>query len=175
MSSRNARTAVVTGGNSGIGRAVAGALAGTGTRLVIAGRREEANRRTADDLRERHGVEVEPVTADVSREADCIALISRAAERFGAIDLLINNAGIGTWDTIAETATEDFDRVLKTNLYGAFWCAREAFRRMRENPEVAGLRGSIVNIASVAGKEAWSGPGTCCRVTGASTPTGSWV
>ncbi len=160
MNSLDGKVAVVTGGNSGIGRAIAEALAAAGVRVMVAGRREEANRRVAGELREKHGVDAEAMTTDVAIESDCVSLIAQTRERYGRLDILINNAGIGGWGSIAETSTEDFDRVLKTNLYGAFWCAREAFRAMSKNPEKDRIRGSIVNISSIAGKEAWSGTGT---------------
>ncbi len=160
MDSLEGKVALVTGGNSGIGRAIANALAAAGVRVIVAGRREDANRKVVGELRENHGIDAEAMTADVAVESDCVGLIAQTRERFGRLDILVNNAGIGGWGTIAETSTADFDRVLKTNLYGAFWCAREAFRAMSENPEQDGIRGSIVNISSIAGKEAWSGTGT---------------
>ncbi len=160
MNSLEGKVAIVTGGNSGIGRAIAEALAAAGVRVMVAGRREEANRKVVGELREKHGVDAEAMTTDVAIESDCVSLIAKTREKFGRLDILVNNAGIGGWGTIVETSTADFDRVLKTNLYGAFWCAREAFRAMSENPEEAGIRGAIVNISSIAGKEAWSGTGT---------------
>ncbi len=160
MNSLDGKVALVTGGNSGIGRAIADALAAAKVLVMVAGRREEANRNVVAELREAHVGEAEAMTADIAIEKDCVRLIAQTRERFGRIDILINNAGIGGWGTIAETSTADFDRVLKTNLYGAFWCAREAFRAMSENPEQDGIRGRIVNISSLAGKEAWSGTGT---------------
>ncbi len=76
----------------------------------------------------------------------------------GAVDVLVNNAGIGGGGLIASTSTADFDRVLKTNLYGTFWCSRAAFRLMQKNS--GDPRGAIINISSLAGKEAWTGTGT---------------
>jgi NAD(P)-dependent dehydrogenase (short-subunit alcohol dehydrogenase family) len=98
------------------------------------------------------------VEADVSREADCVRLIQEAVAKFGPIHILINNAGIGGGNLVAETKTEDFDRVLKTNLYGTFWCARAAYPQMKRNE--GDPRGVIINISSLAGKQSWSGTGT---------------
>jgi 3-oxoacyl-[acyl-carrier protein] reductase len=156
--------ALVTGGNSGIGRAIAAALAASGCRVVISGRREAENERVAKDLRQQTGAEVSPLRADVSVEADCRELVSAAVKKLGQLDLLVNNAGIGGGGTVAETDTETFDRVLRTNLYGPFWCSREAFPHLKKNPvdQETGLRGSIINIASVSGKEAWAGHATYC-------------
>ncbi len=148
-------TAIVTGGNSGIGAAIAGALAGEGVRTVIAGRREDKNNAIARQLQEQHGTDTLAVTTDVSREDDCERLVQSTVERFGRLDVLVNNAGIGTHGAIEQTASDDFDRVLKTNLYGTFWCSRAAFRVMRDQ----GGAGAIINISSLAGVDAWRGTG----------------
>jgi 3-oxoacyl-[acyl-carrier protein] reductase len=160
MTEMTGKAALVTGGNSGIGRAIAGALAAAGARVAIVGRREQVNRETVAELKEKHpSAEAIAIATDVSIEEDCVRAVRETRERLGGFDILVNNAGIGGGDKIAETSTEDFDRVLKTNLYGAFWCAREAFRVMVKNPETDGLRGNIINVSSLAGKEAWSGTG----------------
>lgn len=95
---------------------------------------------------------------DVAREADCEHLTRETIAKFGTLHILVNNAGIGGGTVVAKTSSEDFDRVLKTNLYGAFWCARAAYRQMQENKD--NPRGFIINISSVAGKQAWNGTGT---------------
>lgn len=77
-----------------------------------------------------------------------------ALAHFGRLDILINNAGIGSQGTVEQTAVEEFDRVMKTNLYGTFWCARAAFRAMQASG------GAIINISSLAGLDAWWGTGT---------------
>lgn len=159
MENIQGKVALITGGNSGIGKAIAHALAESGAKVAVAGRREEANRETVAGLREAHGIKAIAITVDVSIEADCLRAVKETRKRLGGLDILINNAGIGGGERIAETSTDTFDQVLKTNLYGAMWCAREAFREMARNPENDALRGNIINISSVAGKEAWSGTG----------------
>lgn len=151
------KIAVVTGGNSGIGLSVATALAQAGCHIVIGARSEKRNQTVADELRRRVGVESLAVETDVARETDCECLIRKTVARFGTLHILVNNAGIGGGSVIAKTATEDFDRVLKTNLYGSFWCARTAYRQMQTNK--GNPRGVIINISSLAGKQAWSGTG----------------
>jgi 3-oxoacyl-[acyl-carrier protein] reductase len=148
------KTAIVTGGNSGIGRAIAIALAREGANIVIGSRRKRENERAAAEIQKNFpDRKVIALEIDVTNEADCERLIAETASSFGKIDVLVNNAGIGGGAKIAETSTEEFDRVLKTNLYGAFWCARAVFRHMK-------MRGGyIINISSIAGKEAWSGLG----------------
>lgn len=150
--------AVITGGNSGIGFAIATALAQAGCSLVISGRRQSKNLAVADDLARKWKVQTLAVDADVSRETDCVRLIQETVAKFGSLHILVNNAGIGGGSRVADTKTEDFDRVLKTNLYGTFWCARAAYPHMKRNK--GDPRGVIINISSLAGKQSWSGTGT---------------
>ncbi|MFP4165799.1 MAG: SDR family NAD(P)-dependent oxidoreductase [Opitutales bacterium] len=159
--SKSQSVALVTGGNSGIGAAIARALAAQGMRVVIAGRREAENKKVAKELESKFGVEALPVTADVSREEDCLSLIRESSSRWKRLDVLVNNAGVGAGGKIVDTTTETFDRVLRTNLYSAYWCSREAYRIMAEQAvdKGAGLRGAIINISSLCGVEAWSGSG----------------
>jgi len=153
------RVAIVTGGNSGIGEATVKLLASRGYTVVVAGRRPEENDRVVTEVAAAGLGDAVAATTDVSREEDCLALLRDTASERGRIDLLVNNAGVGGMGPIAETTTEDFDRVMKTNLYSAYWCSREAFRLMREQePDPAsGLRGGIVNVSSVCGVDAWAG------------------
>lgn len=104
---------------------------------------------------------MESVTADVSREEDCEMMVRRTIELFGKIDICVNSAGTSTGPAIADLSTEVFDQVLKTNLYGSFWCARAAFNAMLKN-EIKSqddLRGYIINISSVLGLQSSSGSG----------------
>lgn len=156
------KTAVVTGANSGIGKAIAGACAGMGMQLVVAGRRQERNETVARELEERHGTGVLPLRADVSDEGACRELVAKAGKHFGRVDLMVNNAGMGAMGTrIGDSDTELFDKVMRTNLYSAYWCSREAWKWMERNePEDAdALRGAIINISSVCGVDAWAGTG----------------
>ncbi len=152
------KTAIVTGGNSGIGLAIATALAQAGTNIVIGARNQKRNLAVADELARKFGVQTLSVATDVAREADCERLIQETVAKFGTFHILVNNAGIGGGDDIAKTTTDVFDRVLKTNLYGTFWCARAGYRQMRKNK--GDPRGVIINVSSLAGKLAWSGTGT---------------
>jgi 3-oxoacyl-[acyl-carrier protein] reductase len=153
MRTLHEKVAAVTGGNSGIGEAVAHALAREGADIVIAARRQQENERVAAAIRARYKRKVLALAADVSKESDCERFIAETVREFGRLDILINNAGIFDGGEIADTTTEEFDRVLKTNLYGTFWCSRAAFRQMQRRG------GYIINISSIAGKEAWSGNG----------------
>jgi 3-oxoacyl-[acyl-carrier protein] reductase len=152
------KTAMVTGGNSGIGRAIATALAQAGANIVIGARHQKRNLAVADELARKFDVQALPVETDVAREADCERLVQKTVAKFGALHILVNSAGVGGGHLLAQTTSEEFDRVVKTNLYGTFWCARAAYRRMRMNQ--GDPRGVIVNLSSLAGKSAWSGTGT---------------
>ncbi len=151
------KTAVVTGGNRGIGAAIARALATAGANIVIGARQQRKSQIVASELATEYGVQTRAVQTDVAKEADCERLIQETVAAFGTLHLLVNNAGIGGGGLIASTSTDEFDKVLKTNLYGVFWCSRAAYRQMRRNPESP--RGMIINLSSVAGKQAWSGTG----------------
>lgn len=160
------KTAIVTGGNSGIGEAIAHALAAEGANVVVAGRRQDRNEAVAADLRKRYGIIAEAIASDLSLEDDCLRLIAETIERFGQLDILINNAGRGIDSKhIADSTTEDLEKTLRANLHSAYWCSREAFKRMRELPDPASpteTRAAIINIASVCGVEAWAGAGIYC-------------
>jgi NAD(P)-dependent dehydrogenase (short-subunit alcohol dehydrogenase family) len=138
------RIAVVTGAGSGIGRAVSRALLSTGYRVVLAGRREEALLATLDGYEPQGLV----VRTDVVHEASVQHLFERARERFGRIDLLFNNAGtFGRSAPIEDMSLENWKLVVDTNLTGAYLCAREAFRTMKEQPRRGGR---IINNGSVS-------------------------
>jgi NAD(P)-dependent dehydrogenase (short-subunit alcohol dehydrogenase family) len=137
------RVAVVTGAGRGLGRVIAGTLAGEGYSLVLADVSDVAA--TAADV-ESHGVPAWPSRTDVSSESDVRALADGAGERFGRVDVLVNNAGISLLSPAEATTTEAWRRVLDINLTGPFLLCREFGARMLE----AG-GGSIVNVASIAG------------------------
>jgi 2-deoxy-D-gluconate 3-dehydrogenase len=138
------RTAVVTGGAMGIGRAVVSRLAAAGAAVVIADLDLEAAATTAKEL-EDLGHEVLAVGADVADERDVRALFAAAVDWRGRVDVLVNNAGIFPTVPVLEMTVEQFDRVQDVNLRGAFLCSREAGRHMRDQ----GTGGSIVNITSI--------------------------
>lgn len=153
------KIAIVTGGNSGIGEAVVKMLAERNFTVVVAGRRQQENKRVAKEANNIGGGRAVPRATDVSLEEDCVALVRDTAEKHGRLDLLVNNAGVGGKGAIVDTKTEDFDKVMKTNLYSAYWCSREAFRLMLEQDTESdsNVRGSIINTASVCGVDAWAG------------------
>jgi NAD(P)-dependent dehydrogenase (short-subunit alcohol dehydrogenase family) len=147
MADHSPRTAVVTGAGSGIGAAVAHALAGEGWTVVLAGRRRDALEQVAARAGGLPGV-LDPVPADVTDEASVRALFDRAVERHGRVDLLFNNAG--TFPPARDLDTvplEEWNAVVAVNLTGAFLCTREAFRVMRgQRPR----GGRIINNGSIS-------------------------
>jgi len=137
------RIAVVTGGGSGIGAAVAHELAVDGWTVVIAGRRREALEAVAAA-----DTGVEPIPTDVADEASVRNLFDRTVERHGRIDLLFNNAGVGAPAVeIDELSLDAWQQVVAVNLTGAFLCTREAFRVMRHQQPRGGR---IINNGSIA-------------------------
>jgi NAD(P)-dependent dehydrogenase (short-subunit alcohol dehydrogenase family) len=139
------RIAVVTGGGSGVGAAVAVALGGDGWTVVVAGRREEPLR----DLAAAHpDLGLDPVPADVTDEQSVRALFATTAERHGRVDLLFNNAGMGAPPREPdEIPFDEWQAVVAVNLNGAFLCSREAFRIMRRQDPPGGR---IINNGSIS-------------------------
>ena len=143
----NGKTALVTGAGRGIGAAIAQKLAAEGARVVLA---EKTNLDGANDVAQaitRQGGEAVALAADVGDPESVRQLFSAAVSRFGTVDILVNNAGIVTRQPIVDTSPEDWDRVIRTNLYGGYHCVREAVPLMRS----AG-GGKIVNISSIHGR-----------------------
>ena len=138
------RTAVVTGGSRGIGRAVCIALAKQGCNVVVNYCHGEAAAAETVELCRAEGVEAAAVQADVSIAEDCKKLFEAAVKAFGRVDILVNNAGITRDNLILRLSEEDFDAVLDANLKGAFLCCKEAARRM-----VRQRYGRIINLSSV--------------------------
>ncbi len=138
--------AVVTGGSRGIGRAVAESLLRNGADVVISGRSAGALAEAASELAETGVGRIETVAADVRRPADAERLIAAAVDRFGGLDVLINNAGVGRFEAVAEQSVDDWAQVVETNLSGVFYCCRAAIPVLRRRGG-----GWIVNVSSLAG------------------------
>jgi len=145
MASKNA-VAVVTGAGTGVGRAVALSLAQDGYACVLAGRRRDPLEETADLLPAR--TRALAVPTDVGEADQVRALFDQAVERFGRVDVLFNNAGTGAPAVpVDELDIATWDAIVRVNLSGAFYCAREAFRVMRRQ-EPRG--GRIINNGSIS-------------------------
>ena len=147
MPAKKQRIAVVTGGGSGIGAAVAHALAGDGWTVVLAGRRREALEAVVAAGSGLTGV-LDAIPTDVTDEASVRSLFETTVQRHGRVDLLFNNAGIGAPSVdIDALELEDWNKVVAVNLTGAFLCTREAFRAMRQQKPRGGR---IINNGSIS-------------------------
>ncbi len=142
MISLENKVAVVTGAGRGIGRAIAIELADCGIRVALAARTRTELEETASSIR---GAAVIPT--DIRKRGDVEQLLDRAAERLGPVDILVNSAGIGIFGPLRESADEDYDVLLDTNLRGIFFACRYVLPGM-----IGRKRGHIINIASIAGK-----------------------
>src|SRR5579863_10623742 len=138
MNLKNA-VALITGGSSGIGRAVAQSLVTSGARVAITGRDQ---RRLTETARE---MGVHPIHADVAVEADVERTYREVLQQFGDLDILVNNAGTGVFKNLVDFDRKEFEAVFATNVTGAMLMAREAAKHF-----VKRQRGNIVNIASTA-------------------------
>lgn len=137
------KTIVITGASSGIGRGAAIALAATGANVVIAARRGSVLEALAGEIAESGGIAL-PVQTDVSRSGDVHRLALMAAERFGRIDVWVNNVGVGALGLFWDVPVEDHARVVEVNLTGYIFGAHVALRHFREHGD-----GILVNIGSV--------------------------
>jgi NAD(P)-dependent dehydrogenase (short-subunit alcohol dehydrogenase family) len=136
------KAALVTGATSGIGLAIAERFAEEGARLLLTGR----NRERGETLAKKLGADF--ITGDVTKPGLAEELVQKTTERFGGIDILINNAGIVHRGTVLETSDEDFARVMAVNVEAVFRFSRAAVRRMVAQFDQDGRGGTIVNIAS---------------------------
>jgi NAD(P)-dependent dehydrogenase (short-subunit alcohol dehydrogenase family) len=139
------RVAIVTGASSGLGVTFARGLAAAGARVVLAARRVDRLEGVVGELAA-EGHEAFAVGCDVSKEDDVDAMVGAVIERFGGIDVLVNNAGVSYGTPAEEESLEDFERLMAINVTGSFLCAQRCGRVMLE----AGS-GSIVNVASIMG------------------------
>ena len=144
------RTALVTGAGSGIGRAIASALAAEGAQVVVAGRRREPLEETVRLIEEAGGKAL-AVTADVTDAADVQALVDAAVDRFGSLDVAVNNAGVFRGgQPLADLPEADWHEQLGANVTGVFLALQAEVRQMHTQPS----GGAIVNIASIFGVHA---------------------
>ena len=151
MNRLEGKVAVVTGANSGVGAAIAKLFAAEGAKVVMSARREAALKEVSEQI-EAAGGETLVVPTDISKPEDPENLMQAAIDKFGRIDVLINNAGIleSGLKPIDRFTDEDLDRIIETNQKGTMRCMRAAMSRMEPGT-------SVVNIASVAGEKGCGG------------------
>ncbi len=144
------RAALITGGSSGIGLAIARALGEDGYGLTVSARRPEKLESAVGELRDA-GIEVEAAPANMSNEEEITALVAGHRERFGRLDVLINNAGVGIGGPVADAQTKKLDMQLDVNLRAVYLTARECIPLLKEAGAEHG-KALMANTASIAGK-----------------------
>jgi NAD(P)-dependent dehydrogenase (short-subunit alcohol dehydrogenase family) len=146
------KIAVVTGGTRGIGRAIAERLLREGASVAFCGRSPESVARAAAEMAKATGGTVLGEAADVSKAEEVSRFFQIVEARFGGLHVLINNAGLGIFRRVAELSIEEWRQMIELNLSGVFYCCREALQRFNN-----ANGGYIINISSLAGKNAFSG------------------
>ncbi len=143
MSDLKGKTAIVTGASRGIGKALASTVASMGVNLTIAARQEGPLKETADEIKKKYKVEVLPVVCDVAKLEDLENLVNKTREKFGHIDILINNAGVSSQYPFNKQPIEDFEKLAHTNYLGYVRLIRLVINEMMERKS-----GAIINMVS---------------------------
>jgi 3-oxoacyl-[acyl-carrier protein] reductase len=149
------KAAIVTGGSRGIGLAISRALAAAGADVAITGRDQAALDAAAQAPA--GGGRIVAVCADLQQPADAARAIDSAADALGGLDILVNNAAVGVFAPVADLSVEDWQRVLRTNLDGVFYCCHAALPHLRSRGG-----GWIINISSLASSNPFAGGAAYC-------------
>jgi len=139
------KTAIITGGGTGLGEAIAKALAEAGASVALCGRRMEPLEKVAVQIKSSGGQAI-CIKTDVTKRSDVQSMANETIEKLGKIDILVNNAGINTVKPFLKMSEEEWDAVLNTNLKGCFYCCQVAGKLMVEQKS-----GSVINMVSVFG------------------------
>ncbi len=151
------KTAVITGAGKGIGKATAEALAREGVHLGLISRTGSDLESLSAELAATYGIKVYTAVVDVSRKSEVDAAVARLAEELGAIDILLNNAGIGQFGTLLDMEPEVWEGIIQTNLMGTYYVTRAALPTMLKQDS-----GTIINIASTAGERGFATGSAYC-------------
>jgi 3-oxoacyl-[acyl-carrier protein] reductase len=150
------RIALVTGSGQGIGLATLKAFGAEGATLIVSDVVEDRAAKAAEELKSA-GYKVDNVRIDVGDQASVEAGFAEIAKRHGRLDIFVNNAGIGGNTPFLDITLEEFERIIKINLVGAFLCAQAAARQMVKQDKLPGVRPKIVNICSLSGQRGGRG------------------
>lgn len=148
MESLKDKVILITGGGQGLGKATAAVLAADGAKVILGDVKDDQSRATVQEL-SLNGAQLESIHLDVSDKENVDQVFEDLMAKYGTIDILINNAGVDFTKSVTDLTYEEWDKVLKVNLYGAFNTTQKFFELM------SGKGGHIVNIASTAAKGAW--------------------
>ncbi|MCM8779832.1 MAG: SDR family oxidoreductase [Candidatus Omnitrophica bacterium] len=143
MSDLKGKTAIITGASRGIGKAIANTVASLGVNLAIAARQEAPLQEAAEEIKKKYKVEVLPVVCDVTKLEDLENLVNKTKEKFGKIDILINNAGVSSQYPFEKQPIEDFEKLAHTNYLGYVRLIRLVINDMIKNKS-----GAIINMVS---------------------------
>jgi 3-oxoacyl-[acyl-carrier protein] reductase len=144
------KTAIVTGGTRGIGRAIAMRLLAEGARVAICGKRQKSVDEALESLAPKQNLFGMP--ADISKLEEVRGFVGAVQKRFGGIHVLINNAGAGVFRSVADLTPEEWQEMIGLNLTGAYYCSHEILPIFRQNGN-----GDVINISSLAGRNAFAG------------------
>lgn len=164
MEDLDEKVAIVTGGSSGIGRAICRKLAAEGAKVVVSDIRKEPREggKPTDEIIQDHGGEASFIEADVSIEEEVIELVEETLDIYGQIDILVNNAGVHHFSPVAEEDEDGWDEIMDVNLKGTFLCSKHVIDHMLEE----GIEGNIINIASMAGLVGYKDSAAYCSSKG---------
>lgn len=140
------KTALITGASSGIGRETARMLARYGSDVVIAARRRKELKKIANGIEERYDVEALAIQTDVREEKQVRRMIEKTIEKFGSLDIVVNNAGLSRGSGVENMTTEEYKAMMETNTDGMFYTTRESLPHLKES------EGHLIYIGSIAGQ-----------------------
>ncbi|MBI2656114.1 glucose 1-dehydrogenase [Candidatus Woesearchaeota archaeon] len=159
------KVAIVTGSDRGIGKGIAIALAKEGCKVVVNSHKKSKEGEDAVNEIKKLGSDAVLVVADVSKENDTRNMIKKTVDKFGKLDIIVNNAGILVSGTITDLTEKDWDRQLDVNLKGVFLCTKYAVQQMVKQ----GKGGRVINISSIAGLVGFPGISAYCAPKGGVT------
>jgi 3-oxoacyl-[acyl-carrier protein] reductase len=157
MSNIEGKSAIVTGATRGIGLAVARALLDCGATVFICSRSTDDVERVVDSLQQDYGNRIQGAACDVRNYDQVSSMFARVKQALSGLDILINNAGIGSHSYVEGMSVEEWDSTIQTNLSGVFYCCHEALPLMKQRGG-----GYMINIGSLAGKNAFPGGAAYC-------------
>lgn len=163
MTRLSGKVALITGGGTGIGRAIAMAFAREGANVAVTGRRLEKLQEVTGEIEEKGGKAI-ALECDVTRPQDAERAVQETAKKFGKLNVLVNNAGTLSVSTVDKISEEDWDRVMTVNMKGPFLMSRAALKEFRKSGG-----GAIVNIGSVLGLVAMQNRAAYCASKGGVT------